>query len=850
MKILFLVTLIFSVFSIFSQQKKIDSIYQLLSTQPEDTVQINSLIKLGYQLKTDSVQKAHEYALQARQLAKKTGYKTGLARSYSLTADLFKNESKYETAIACYDTSITLFGELKIQFPSDRFILRNLARSYKSVGNCYYYLGLYEEAVQNVLKSSEISEQIGDTDQVGQCILTIGSIHNAQENWDEALKVFHQVIEIAKSTNDIKLEGTALNNIGATYGNKKEYDKAEEYFAQGLELHKKAGNMKGYSFCLNNLGLIYRYKNAYEKSLQFLNEGLQIRLKLGNKYDIAISYISIAYTYNAMSDYKTAMEYLKKAMDIALKINALYVQREVTETLSDIYYKTGNLKDAYHYQVQFKKLSDSLVNTENSHKISKLKIQYEFNKKQKILEIEHARKEELAKATISKQKILRNAFMALFALMIIFSFIIYRNFRIKKKANEMLEMQKKQIIEINEELLQQKEEMLIQAGQLEKVNQQLEQLSIVASKTDNAIIIAGAEGNILWVNEAFTRIYGYTLSEFIKQKGSNLFTTSNNPGIAMVWQQCIEKKKSVSYITLSKTRYNTELWIQTTLTPVLDQSGHIEKLVAVDADITKIKIAEEAIEKHNKDITDSIKYASHIQEAMLPTKNLMNNAFPHHFILNIPRDIVSGDFYWAMQTNQQVMVAVGDCTGHGVPGAFMSVLGMAFLKEVASQLQQPEAATVLNLLREKVIQSLHQLEKESETKDGIDLALCIFDFQHSIMQFAGGNRNGYLVHKGTITELQPDCFPIGIHEFSGIPFTNHTFHLSPGDTVYLASDGFVDQFGGTLGRKFMSKRYRQLLLDIQDKSMDMQETIMKDEFYQWKRQYQQVDDVLVLGIRY
>lgn len=251
-----------------------------------------------------------------------------------------------------------------------------------------------------------------------------------------------------------------------------------------------------------------------------------------------------------------------------------------------------------------------------------------------------------------------------------------------------------------------------------------------------------------------------------------------------------------------------------------------------------------------KEITDSIHYASRIQQAVLPPQHILSSYFSEYFVLFKPRDIVSGDFYWMNEKDNRVIFTASDCTGHGVPGAFMSMLGMAFLNEIVTKGEFENAADILNQLRNHVVNSLHQRgENSSQTKDGMDIALCIFDKEKRELHYSGAFNSMYLIRNGELIEGNADRMPIGVHELIGNLFTNHVFHLQPGNSVYVFTDGYEDQFGGEKGKKFMAKKFKQLLIDIQHNSLKDQQNILDRTIEKWRGEIDQIDDILVLGVR-
>ena len=215
----------------------------------------------------------------------------------------------------------------------------------------------------------------------------------------------------------------------------------------------------------------------------------------------------------------------------------------------------------------------------------------------------------------------------------------------------------------------------------------------------------------------------------------------------------------------------------------------------------ELKAAFDEINQKNQEITDSINYASRIQGALLPQKSEMDEYLPEYFILFLPRDIVSGDFYWSSRIGDKIIFTAADCTGHGVPGAFMSMLGVAFLDEIVNKRRVTQAGLILDELRKEVISALKQTGAHDGTRDGIDMGLCVYDPGTQKLQFSGAYNPMYLLRKGELTEYRGDRMPIGFIDKEGQPFANQVFEIQPGDIVYLFSDGYADQFGGEKGKK-------------------------------------------------
>ncbi|MFC2151107.1 SpoIIE family protein phosphatase [Bacteroidota bacterium] len=264
----------------------------------------------------------------------------------------------------------------------------------------------------------------------------------------------------------------------------------------------------------------------------------------------------------------------------------------------------------------------------------------------------------------------------------------------------------------------------------------------------------------------------------------------------------------------------------------------------------EIRHQKEVVEQKNEEIMDSIKYAKRIQTALLPPKEILEESDTDHFILFKPRDIVSGDFYWFRKIGDLIVIAAADCTGHGVPGAFVSMLGMAFLNEISVEIKEVKADKILNFLRALVIKSLRQTGKEGESKDGMDIALYVIDKKNMKLQFAGANNPLVIIRDGEIIQIKGDRMPIGYHIIMD-EFKNNEIDLQKGDMMYTFSDGYQDQFGGEKGSKFMIKKMKQLMVEKCHLPVEEQHKFFDETIEEWKRigNEEQIDDIILLGVR-
>lgn len=275
-----------------------------------------------------------------------------------------------------------------------------------------------------------------------------------------------------------------------------------------------------------------------------------------------------------------------------------------------------------------------------------------------------------------------------------------------------------------------------------------------------------------------------------------------------------------------------------------------QKVIERTAEVVKQK---EEIEQQNEkiselytEVTDSIKYAKRLQEAILPPDSFVKKVLPKAFVLYKPKDIVSGDFYWVEEKNDKVYFAAVDCTGHGVPGAFMSIVGYNALNNALNQFDTP--GEILDSLNKAISLTLHR-DKSSTTKDGMDLALCCFDKKTNTLEYAGAYNPLYIVRDKEIEQIKADKFPIGSFHEEKRTYTNHTLQLQKDDYVYIFSDGYADQFGGPKGKKLMYRRFREYLLSLIGVEMGNQKATLNTNIETWRGGLEQVDDILVIGLQ-
>jgi len=270
----------------------------------------------------------------------------------------------------------------------------------------------------------------------------------------------------------------------------------------------------------------------------------------------------------------------------------------------------------------------------------------------------------------------------------------------------------------------------------------------------------------------------------------------------------------------------------------------------IEENAEKLKNANKRIADKNIYITDNIKYARKIQTAMLPSQEEINNIILQNFIIYKSKNIVSGDFYTIKKIKDKILIVIADCTGHGVSGAFMSILGMSLINDIVLKEQILNPAEVLNTLRKRIITSLRQKKQYTEATDGMDLAFCLFDEKTKQLQFSGAQISLFIARKNNIEEIKADMMPVGVGLKDERKFKNHTIDIKENDIIYLFTDGYPDQFGGNSGKKFMLGNVVKMLSEISNKPMNIQKNYIEASLKKWQSSYKQVDDILFAGFKF
>jgi serine phosphatase RsbU (regulator of sigma subunit) len=651
----------------------------------------------------------------------------------------------------------------------------------------------------------------------------------------------------------------ALNEIGYEYVNDAP-DKTIKYSSDALkfaeEIHYDYGIMCSHS----NLGLAAYYKNNYEEALSHYAKAKAIADKTHNISKLASILNNIGLVYDDKADYTKALEYYLKALKIADSVGGN--KRLLASTLNNVGLIYKNLKkydEALAYYSRSLKIKEEIKNKKgvgsslhNIGLVYKLKGEYDKSLEYyfKALEIRkevndlsgtamtlnnigsiYDEKKEYEKAfpyyveALKVRKDLKDNFNLCVSI-----FSLGENYYNRKKYaegiacfNQALEMAKKfgakDLMKYGYEALAKAyadQKNFTKAYENQKLLTEIKD-SILNSETTKQLFEMQAK----YENEK-------------KQREIELLT----------------KDSEIQALQLNKNRlWITVLWIAIllviALAALLYNRFKIKQKINLQLEHRNMEITQQ-----KKEITDSINYAKRIQESILPPAETWNRILPDSFIFYRPKDIVSGDFYWIEQKNDFVCFAAVDCTGHGVPGALMSVVGFNLLTQAINEVNLLKPSEILKHLDAGVTKTLRQSETGKGVKDGMDLSLCTLNIKTLELQYAGAFNSLYYISKGVFSEIKADKFPIGVN-LDGIVdnYTNHTIQLQKGDMVYLYSDGYADQFGGLKGKKFKYNQLKELLVSISSLPVHQQKSKIESQFDLWKGDLEQIDDVVIIGVR-
>lgn len=556
-----------------------DSLLSIIKLNKKDTNLVNAYYELSWSIRKSFPDSANTLAHEGIEIANKISYLKGEANLYKCIGSINWNSGLYSTANEAYNTALELFTKMSI---ADNNNLSNQGKI--GISNCNNGLGLvafhqgnYQQAIEYFQKALDISAELNNKNGVANAYNNIGLVHWKQDNHNRAIEYYALALNIFKELDSKSGMSSCYNNIAIILKTQEKYDQALENYKKSLQIEFDQNNKKGIAAAYNNIGMLYAEINDYHLAHEYYTKALQLKEEINDKNGISSTLNNLADLNNILAGlsadsnekqqkYKQAINYALKSLTTAKEIGALFRQLEAYQYLSESYEGLNNPETALNYYLNYIEIKDSLFNKEKNEQIEEAEAKFQTVKKQQEID---QQKEEL-----EKQTLFRNLLLTLSFLIILLILLLYNRYYLKQKTNKLLE----------------------------EKNKELEKLSIVASKTDNAITIYNANLEIEWINAGFSKLFGYSLNEFKEKYSNKLINISSNPTIEKIIRQVEKEKKSTTYESTLITKNGERIYLQTTLTPILNKKNQIYQFIVIDTDITELKKAESEIIQKNEEI--------------------------------------------------------------------------------------------------------------------------------------------------------------------------------------------------------------------------------------------------------
>ncbi|WP_317898373.1 tetratricopeptide repeat protein [Aurantibacillus circumpalustris] len=617
----------------------------------------------------------------------------------------------------------------------------------------------------------------------------------------------------------LKCLSDAQSNLGYYLKQQGRIGEALDNYEKSLGSKKLLNDKSGMALLLNNIAMIYFNQGSIEQALVSNLESLKIQEQINNKEGIANSLNNIAGIYDNQGDISKALEFYKKSLSIREGIKDQMGIATSLNNIGFIYLGDGDTATAIKYCTRTKRIHETLDD--------KVGLAYDLNNLGFIFlnqgKIDTAYAYYSASLKI-REEIGDKKGMA-------FSYNNLANIYFKQKKYD-------KAIELSNKALKLGEGLgfpfIIRDAALSLKNTYYEtkQHKEALAMFELYVQMRDSINNLETKKSALKSQFKY---EFEKKEAVLKEQQMRERSLA---QEKSQKQKLIIWTVVFGM-----LVVILFLAIVFSQLQKTKK--------QKILINQQKIlvDEKQKEILDSIHYAKRIQFALLASDNMLSAHLPQHFVLFKPKDVVSGDFYWAASTPSGFVYITADCTGHGVPGAFMSLLNISKLSQIVNENKIERPDLILNNVRSEIIKVLNPKGHEQESKDGMDAVLCKLNLKEMKLEYASANNAFYIIRKGEILTCKADKMPVGKGHDDSIPFTHNEIALQKGDTIYTFTDGFADQFGGIKGKKFMYKKLSDLLLSVSSDPLDIQKEKLNASFESWKGDLEQVDDVCLIGVR-
>jgi len=687
---------------------------------------------------------------------------------------------------------------LSVKISQNSKNLKGEGIAYIYLGSIYSYKSDFEKAIEVHTKGINVSKKAGFDAGCSENIYSIGMVYDAKGEFEKALQYYDSAYQYSWNLKDSINASRYLVGVGNIYIRRGLYGKALETYQTAQGIMEDIGYDHGVAICISNIGNIYLDQKEYDKALEAYIKGIEQYKKIGDLHGESVARNNIAAVYDALGKFEKS---LKIYLEIAENYKLLNDEQNLSHTYSNIGVCYSELKQ---FDKAFLFLDKALV------------IQKKFGNKEEILLIynklglAYKNSGDLTKAVIySKRSLdLSLELQSLSRMKEAYENIsdVYEKAGNHKKALAFY----KSFKNIHDSIFNEENRKKLVQQEVKFEYEQKQKIAELEQKRKDDLHKAE-----------------------IKQKNTLVFYVISALILVLIiaviiLRTGIQRKKMNNELLEKNTRINQQN------DEILSQNEEIQA-------------QRDQLQKSNDYIQAGINYARQIQNAVLPEISISTEIFDN-FVFYRPKDVVSGDFYWIKQIRNYYCIVAADCTGHGVPGAFMSMLGISLLNENVTSRKLDNPGEILDALRKKIKIYLNQRGKAEEAKDGMDMALCLINTENLTAKFSGANNPLYLVRNKEVIEYKPTRNPIGIY-LKEVNFETHSIQLQKDDMIYMFSDGYIDQFGGPKNKKFKAVQFKKLLTEISDFDTNKQKRIIEEIFEKWIGDNTQIDDILVMGMK-
>ncbi len=875
--------IIFSAISFSQKESKTDSLKYLLTHYKEtgqDSLQSTILKKLVDLHKKNNPTEAFAYCQKGIQLGAKSKNHRIIFNWYNRTASLCETMRLYTLSLEYYQKAM---DESVKYNTNNNWILINLGNFYFKQQHYQKALEYYQKAKNNFKNQKSKNSQLG----VAVALNNIGMVCENTEKLDSVLFYYKQAYTLRQEIQYyLELSHSCLL-IGSFFQKTNSLDSALWYYDKGIIYGQKANKKDFLIQIYLKKSQLFTEEKKYKQAIAECNKAEQTVRKENKDRDLALVYLSFSNSYWDAQKYNTSKKYVLKAKHIADSLQDKAYVYEIVKRLIDVHDKLGDIPTAYMYLIEMQ----AIKKTEEKLEIEQIQHRFEIKQNEKELSLLKKNINKLDIIVKNKTFLTRSIILFLIILLVFLVIIIRKNRKVKilfdretKKNNgkialaEILKLSVNNKLSLNDFLQKALESILSipwlsietqgaifiknKQGELEMLahkqigEHRIKHCSIVKPK--ECICGMAFDENKEYIGKQYRSKFEIDKSEipYIHMKmpisiGNDVF------GLLNLYIKKIELKSTDVDFFRSTCNSLANILKQKQLQSLLkEQASKQDELnqklfaqsIEVDHQNFELAVAKDQITEQHKHITASIDYAKYIQDALLTRKELINTYFTgDHFIFFRSKETVSGDFYYVNKINDLLIFSVADCTGHGVPGAFMTMLSITYLHGIIRRMEAENPGETLNILRKRIKEIFKTFGNKNQ--NGLDIAFCTINTKTNILEYAGAYNPLWIMRNNELLEYKATRNPIGFYP-KEIPFETTTILLQNNDKIYLFSDGYIDQFSEDNKRKFSKKQFRNLIIEINPLPMAEQKKILSDTLTRWQGNNDQIDDITIMGLEY